>query len=140
MRDIRTALVATIWLACAATVVAATAMVLYESAHPHAEAGRQRLWLLYATPYTVIGASTWAFRRRTGMLAIILAATVATAAFGTFARYSDLDTALFILDARAVGRVAMNCGPPLGVFAMVLEFGLALIAAAGAMRLLPSRP
>ncbi|MCI0333450.1 MAG: hypothetical protein L0228_09525 [Planctomycetes bacterium] len=128
-----------IWALCIATPIAAVVMLWYESTHPLAPDDRNNLWLICVMPYLLIAAAAWAARGNRRRLWVLLVCTALAAAAGTYTRYLDLTTALWIYDGRAAGGHPGHCGPPQQLLPLVLEFGLAFCATAVSVRILPGQ-
>jgi hypothetical protein len=120
-----------VWMLCAASIAATFVMAIYEAAHPLIDPGHHNLGtaMIFVVPYVVVGATASVLRRRPAWLALLLVGTALSAAFGTWARYENLRLEIDILEARAAGQRLMICVPPPIVFALLLEYSLAMAAA-----------
>ena len=89
-----------------------TAFLLAASLHPSAEVGPLPLAVLQAAPYGLVLLTAWAVRGHRTALAVLLLGVAAVGALSVMGHYRALQDTLWLLDARAAGRRAMNCGPP----------------------------
>jgi hypothetical protein len=127
MRAAKSYLLVTIWVFCAIGAIAVGAMLWKATSHPLAEGDPWAIGLIYCVPYIVLTCSgLFAFQR---FWLLILNACVTGFTFLTItaACYQSMETSLFLLNARAAGQHAMNCGPPLSFFVMPLTYGMAFV-------------
>lgn len=125
-----------IWALCLVSSIAATAMVLYETAHPLAEPGRQNLWALFSLPYLLLAISAWVLRRRSRALVMMAIGTAVSSLITAVACYQDMTTALYIMESRAAGQMTTSCGPPVGFLALPVSYGIAFLALAASFGLI----
>ena len=140
MRTPNSPLLLSIWIVSVASSVAAAIMVWFIASHPLAEDDRKSVWLIYALPYVVIAITAWAARRNRRRLILLLVGTAVAATLGTYTRYLDLQTAIWVLETRAAGGHPLVCGPPQQLLALAVEYGVALAAAVASLELMPRYP